>query len=206
MQPPIDAVVDIHPLEELAGALQRLAAALDDLLLSDGPDQKIARTVRLLAAKTLRTVGSVIEELDARHWNESVEAGLQAMATEYAALTGAAPHVRVRGSADQLPKTVTEVLRQVAGEALRTIDRHSRASVLLLSLDIDEGSVTLDIVDDGIDLQRRPVAAWASSADVALRRMGAAVHALGGSLVVQSLKPRGLRLRAVVPPAPVSAQ
>jgi signal transduction histidine kinase len=96
---------------------------------------------------------------------------------------------------------VADALRDIAVEALWNVDRHARASVLLLSLAVEDAGVRFDIVDDGVDVARRQVAAWGSSVDLGLRRMRRVVKAVGGRLALHSLQPRGLRQSVVVPSA-----
>lgn len=180
--------------------MQRLARHVDALLLSDdGLDRAELRSLRLLTTDALHALGAVVEHVDGPRWSSPLEAALRAIGAEYSAATGAATHIRVQGRVDRLSKDVAGAVRRVATEALRNVDRHARASFMLLSLEIDDDGVRLDIVDDGVDIAGRQVTAWGSAVDLGLRRMGRAMGSVGGTLTVHPLRPRGLRLRAVAP-------
>ncbi|MDQ3757590.1 MAG: hypothetical protein M3394_07060 [Actinomycetota bacterium] len=188
--------------DELGRALHRLARVLDELLLSGcSPRREHFETLRLLGTHVLHTLGSVADEEDRRRWGRSFEAGLRAAAENYGEATGAAPHVQIHGSADRLTLDVADAFRRVVSEALRNVDHHARASVLLVSLHVEDDGAVLDIVDDGVDLERRQVPEWNSSVELGLHRMARAMQAVGGNLSVHPLRPRGLRLCASAPVA-----
>jgi signal transduction histidine kinase len=190
------------PYEALGNALHRLTRVLDEVLLADREVRREElRMLRLLSTDALHAMGPVVEGLHGRRGDGSVEAALRAIAAEYAEATGAVVHVRVRGSVHGLGDEEGEAFRRVAREALGNVDRHARASVLLLALDVDDATTTLDIVDDGVGLAGRQVTEWGSSVDLGLRRMSRAMTAVGGTFSVHRLRPRGLRLHAVVPRA-----
>jgi signal transduction histidine kinase len=192
-------------LDELGNALVRLGRALDDLLLADGcPGRHQLRTARLVTTHALLVLQALAEEIESRRWRGPLEADLRGMAAEYARATGALTHVRAQGSSAALPDEVSGALRRVVLEALLNVGRHSRAGVVLLWLRVDEASVSLDVVDDGVDLPTRQSGAWRSSVDLGLRNMRRSMEAVGGGLTVHPLRPRGVRFHAAVPATPRS--
>jgi signal transduction histidine kinase len=177
-----------------------LARGLDVLLCDQQPaGHNDIRPLRLLVTEALHALDALVDDLQRPRWEASLEKGLRAAAAEYAAATGAVAQIDIRGSVDNVPDELAATLRLAVTEALRNVNRYSRAGFLLLSLDVRDTFVALDIVDDGVDLAARQAPAWGSAVELGLLRIQRAVQATGGRLTLHHLRPRGLRLRAVVP-------
>jgi signal transduction histidine kinase len=191
----------------LGDALQRLALAVDELLCAPGvPTRDEVRTLRLLSTEALHGLGAVVQEVNAQRWSGPLDDALRSMVADFALATGAASNVRIRGSLAHVTVEVVEAVRRVVGEALANVDRHARAGVLLVTLDVEGGTMDLDIVDDGVGLASRQAAVWGSSVELGLRRMHRAMRSIGGTLTVHPLEPRGLRLHAAAPTCPGGGQ
>jgi len=85
---------------------------------------------------------------------------------------------------------------------LVNVDRHARASGVVVTLTQLGESVRLAIRDDGVGLDQRQAADWRSAAHFGMRTMARAVEEVGGRFQVSTLAPRGLLAEAVVPMIP----
>ena len=187
-------------VQDMGDALQHLACTLDGLLLAEPePSRDGLRRVRLQVGAALCALAAVDAELHHARWKGPLDEDLRAIAAVHEEATGATSVVRVRGSLGGLAPDRTDALRRVAIEVVGSVCRHARGSYLLLALDAEHQRATLDIVDDGVDLERRQVAAWGSRVEVGLWRARQALRPVGGSLHLHPLRPRGLRVRATVP-------
>jgi signal transduction histidine kinase len=114
--------------------------------------------------------------------------------------------VRVDIEADKLPQSLPKeaalCIYRVAQEALRNISRHAKASIVQLSLALDDGGLLLAVSDNGSGFEpgaptRRPSLGHAS--------MRERIRLLKGKLDIQSIPGRGTTIRAWVPISEVPA-
>lgn len=68
--------------------------------------------------------------------------------------TGVEADLLVTGTESEMPSEVTETLHAVVHEALANIERHARATSVVLKLQLRSRSVTLTINDDGVGAPR----------------------------------------------------
>lgn len=185
--------------DALGNVLHRLARRVDDMLHDGSVPREDIRELRLLATRAIHLLGQAAQLAIGELWGRPVDEALEAMAAEYARLTGVILDLRLEGGVERLPEPVADVVRRVAVEALWNVDRHSRAGVMLLSVVVGEAGTVLEIVDDGVDIPTRQVPVWSSSVDVSMQRIRRTVRSVGGDVSVQALRPRGVRLKVRVP-------
>jgi signal transduction histidine kinase len=114
--------------------------------------------------------------------------------------------VRVDIEADKLPQSLPKeaalCIYRVAQEALRNISRHAKASIVQLSIALNDGGLLLAVSDNGSGFEpgaptRRPSLGHAS--------MRERIRLLKGKLDIQSIPGRGTTIRAWVPISGVPA-
>jgi signal transduction histidine kinase len=107
--------------------------------------------------------------------------------------------VELRAVPERLPEPVEAAAYFVVSEALTNVAKHARASTVSVSLACRDGSLVVEVDDDGAGgASSRPGSGLAGLAD--------RVHALDGRLTIESNAGRGTRLRAEIPYATVAAQ
>jgi PAS domain S-box-containing protein len=89
----------------------------------------------------------------------------------------------------KLPVETLDHIYRLAQEGLTNALRHADASLISLSLDIQQTAVTLEILDDGVGLQEA-----ASSTGMGLKLMRYRAHVLGGHVRVAPAPMRGTHL------------
>ncbi len=87
-------------------------------------------------------------------------------------------------------------LFRIAQESFTNIIKHARATSVHLSLDLDEGSVLLRIVDDGVGISQQRFNATGTHGLASMRHR---VRALGGSFEVSSPPSGGTMVAARIP-------
>jgi signal transduction histidine kinase len=93
---------------------------------------------------------------------------------------------------ERLPAPVEAAAYFVVSEALANAAKHAGASAVTIDVRCDEGSLVVDVEDDGRGgAQPRPGSGLAGLAD--------RVHALSGELAIESEPGRGTHLSARVP-------
>lgn len=111
---------------------------------------------------------------------------------EHTEATGLRVAVETRGTPRSLAPGVGFTLYRGAQEALTNVHRHARAANVTLNLEYTLDAVSLRIADDGV-----------GRADLALgnglRGLQERLGALGGSVSVEAVQPRGLSLTLRVP-------
>jgi GAF domain len=114
--------------------------------------------------------------------------------------TGIEADLVVSGAPGRLPIGVAEVLHTVGREALASVERHSKASAVLLGLRVGPRTVTLSIQDDGAGPSGRTAKRVADSAThFGLRGVGERVRRLGGTFVAKPVRDGGFVVRTRLP-------
>jgi PAS domain S-box-containing protein len=138
---------------------------------------------------------------------ESLEMeGLVAALTKQTASLHARHHIEVQtafGDEPRLPLAAKEALYRIAQEALNNIVKHARASRVEVRLELADGSVRLEIGDngEGFDPQGE------FPGHLGLRSMRERAEKAGGTLAVESTPGQGTRIliRIPVDPSPLSS-
>lgn len=192
--------------DELATTLQLLARRLDRLLEEDGPARvhDLLRSVRALTEDALESLEDVVEAMEVRRFPAvRIDRDLRRIGRKLAREDGGFVDVRCRGLIQELPGEFADVLLSAAREVLVHVRRHSRATVTVVWLAVDDADVVLDIRDDGVDLARLHREGKGSAPGLGLSAVVRLVQTVGGRLEVEAGRHRGVHFRVVVPSAPL---
>ena len=176
------------------GAQQRLLGIRLALRLARGELEKGGRAVDELLTEAESELAQTLDELRALargiHPAVLTEEGL-GPAVETLARRASVPVQIDRLPVDRLPSAVEAAAYFVTAEALANVAKHARASGVRISMRHADGSLFIDISDDGIG--------GADSAGSGLIGLRDRVEALNGRLRVEGSPGRGTRLRAEIP-------
>lgn len=154
-----------------------------------------------LSQKSLTELRRIVAALDPTELEGSALAGaLERMLAEAHAHSGIQTSLEVDLPPRALPTAVEVTLLRVAQSALANVRQHAAATTVAVRLHESEGSVGLDVIDDGSgfdpDAGDQPRAERTSYGLAAMR---ARVREQGGELHVQSGVGEGTRLRVRIP-------
>ena len=168
---------DVAGIREKLGELRAVAVdALDD----------VHRLIRDLRPSVLDDLGLVT--------------GLEWYAETRLQPAGILARVTVTGDEKRLPAEVETALFRIGQEAISNIAWHAQASNALIGLDFRNGTVTLEVEDDGVGFD---VASALEPSDTrrgwGILGMRERATLLGGTLEITSAPDDGTRVRATVP-------
>lgn len=156
--------------------------------------------LRGLAARAVSDVRSAVYALSFLHVRASgLVPSLRELVQQFGRATVVNAEFRAERRIPRLPKETESALFRMAHEALVNVDRHARATGVVVSLTASNGSVELSIRDDGVGLDQRQVADWQSAAHFGMRTMARAIEQAGGDFTVAPALPRGLLIKGTVP-------
>lgn len=188
-----------RPLDE---TLQLLALRVDALLFEGraAPVHEELRRVRLLVTEAHHVLRRVIDEMSRVGLEGApIDEALRLVASEFGRASDACLELRTTGKLDAVPARISDVVARVAREVLMGVERFGRASVVLLSLAVDDRNIVLEVKDDGVDLPQRHSPEWGSTVELSVSAMARLTRSLGGRFRVYAGHPRGLCLQAVLP-------
>lgn len=191
---------DLH--DTVGQSFYGIGLKLQDILIDvEDPElRKRLEAVRLLAARAVSDVRSAVYALSFMHVRaRGLVPSLKALANQFERTTGILTEFRVEGDVSRLPEEVESALYRAAHEALVNVERHARASGVVVVLAGREDRVDLTIRDDGVGLDQRQAPDWRSAAHFGMRMMARAIEEAGGRFNAHAAQPRGLLIRAVVP-------
>lgn len=189
---------------------QGFTSIVMNLEAAEGAFPKDAAAVRLHHEQIARTARESLEEARRLVWAlhpEALEEGslpeaLRVLAEGFSRENGAIATADVTGSPRPLPAELEVTLFRTTQEALSNVRKHAGANRAALTLSYMDGSVTLDVRDDGIGFdpdappERRTSA---SSGGYGLRAMRQRIEGVGGSLAVESEPGEGTTLVVELP-------
>ena len=157
--------------------------------------------VRSLSAEGVSDVRSAVYALSFLHVRkEGLVRSLRGLVREFSRSAGVEAALRlVRNDRRRIPDEIESVLYRVAHEALVNVDRHARATGVVVTLDIAKTEIALTIRDDGVGLDQRQAADWRSAAHFGLRMMARWIEESGGTFQALPTEPRGLAIHARIP-------
>jgi NarL family two-component system sensor histidine kinase LiaS len=118
-------------------------------------------------------------------------AAVSDLAEHWSQQSGIASQVKVEGTCAPSLK-VEEALFRIAQEALANSARHSQATEVDLTLTSEQDCCTLTVADNGQGFDSATV----QGKGIGLRSMQERIHAVGGTLVVESAQGKGTRVTA----------
>lgn len=119
---------------------------------------------------------------------------------EFQKKTGLEADLVESGTARRAPPEIAEVLHAVAREGLANVERHARATAVVVSLGFEPDAVTLTVQDDGVGASLLVLGTLADSATrFGLNGSRDRVQRVGGTLTVEPGDDEGFVLRARVP-------
>ena len=162
--------------------------------------------IRLLANQTLDEIDVLSHSVHPRVLNDlGLVAGLRMLARDIAT-NRTSVHVRVAAGHEDdlrgLGLDTSAALYRVAQEAIQNAMRHASASIVMVSVGVSNGVLSLTVDDNGVGFdvdaarQRRP--------GMGLFTMRQRMALIGGALHVDSARDRGTTVRAAMPVAPES--
>jgi two-component system NarL family sensor kinase len=120
---------------------------------------------------------------------------LGAMASEFASRTGLAIRTHFDDLPDGVSSEVVHTLYRIAQEALANASRHANPSNVSLDLNVENETVTLRTIDDGVGFQTPPKT---SAVGHGLANMRTRIDQVGGKLTIQNLV-QGAMVEAIIP-------
>ena len=141
---------------------------------------------------TVKEVRRTIFHLHRRPGEGDLRADLDALTAGARTMLGFAPKLEVEGDLRGVPDPVAFHVLAVVREALSNVARHAQASSVVVSVCVTDGTLSVDVKDDGIgigELTRRS----------GLANMQNRAQSLGGSLHVEALPRVGTKLSLSLP-------
>jgi signal transduction histidine kinase len=94
-----------------------------------------------------------------------------------------------------MSKDVAHEVSQIVREAATNVRRHAKATTLTCNIEEHQGTLRIDVIDDGIGFQmkRKPVG-------LGMLGMHERAHLIGATLAIQSEPERGSVVRLIIPP------
>jgi signal transduction histidine kinase len=123
----------------------------------------------------------------------SVEGQLRPLALNAGQQLGCTPRIAFEGPLETLDPAVVAALTAVADEALTNLVRHAYAGTIDVSVVLADGTLTLEVRDDGVGPNDEPTSGK-GLADMLLR-----AEALGGTFTIEPNDPMGTAVRWSVP-------
>ena len=180
-----------------------LSFGIDTALSASMPEDVRARLkdVKSLASRTLDGLHRVIFDLRPSILDDL---GLAAAVRWYAArhLTplGIAVHAEIEGLDERLPQEIEIPVFRAVQEALMNVARHSEAQSVLIQMSRRDGSLDVEIEDDGKGFVPASVAQPTESGKgLGLLGMRERIEILGGTLTIDSAPGEGARVAFSIP-------
>lgn len=188
---------DLH--DTVGQTMYGIGLKLQDILF-DVEDPAIAAKIadaRALAAKGVADVRSAVHALSFLQVRErGFLPSLRALTTQFSDATGIEAQFKVQGAIPRLREEVENALYRMTHEALVNVERHARATGVVITLVAARGGLTLSIRDDGVGVGQRDVRDWRSSSHFGMRMMSKLIEDEGGRFIARAGNPRGLLIEA----------
>lgn len=190
---------DLH--DTLGQTFFGIGLKLEELLVDVNDPDVVPRLreLRGLAAQAVADVRSAVYALSFLHVRaKGFIPSLRALTRQFSRATGVFAELRLEGKGFSVSEEVQEALFRMAHEALVNVDRHARATGVIVTMTAREDGLVLAIRDDGVGLDQRQAADWRSAAHFGMRMMARAIEEVGGTFRAANLEPRGMLVEATV--------
>jgi signal transduction histidine kinase len=185
--------------QALAAVGVSLEAALEDMPLT--PARWRLESLKLLVNQSLTDLHRVIYDLRPSILDDlGLSAAIHWLAEEHLRRTGVAVKVESYGIDERLPSEIETAVFRVIQEALSNIERHAEADAVLAQVSLENGTLSVEIEDDGKGFEPDTVGVTTGSArGLGLQGMRERVELMGGSFTLISSPGRGTRIAITVP-------
>lgn len=194
---------DIHDTIAQEISSIRLIAHAEMDRTTDEHAQQVLRQVEDLAAQSSRDVRRIIAALAPAELEDgALTAALRRLLTRLEEDTSIRGRVEVDETVPSLPAEVEVALLRTAQSALANVRQHSQASRVVVSLMDLDGSIRMDIVDDGVGMADPEARKRESESGFGLDFIGSRMRELGGELVIETTPGSGFAISATLPNNP----
>ncbi|GAA1863097.1 sensor histidine kinase [Brevibacterium marinum] len=200
---------DIHDTIAQEISSIRLIAHAEVDRTADEHASQVLRQVEDLAAQSSRDVRRIIAALAPAELEDgALTAAIRRLLTRLEDDTSISGRVEVDETLPSLPAEVEVALLRTAQSALANVRQHSQASRVVVSLMDLDGSIRMDIVDDGVGMADPGSRQRESESGFGLDFIGSRMRELGGELVIETTPGSGFAISATLPnnPTPASRQ
>lgn len=191
-------------LQDLAGrTFHEIALSVGKLIdnAETGELKNALAKIRNLAARAVvetRQAGYELSFLDLK--SKGFVRSVKSLGARFEKETGIPLGIKVDVETE-VSREVQTVLFKVIHEALTNVERHARASAVVISISTAEDRVGMTIRDDGVGLGQRQGRDWLSAAEFGIGIMARSVREIGGTFTMKQAEPRGIEIRVVAPTA-----
>ena len=191
--------------DETSQALTALVVGMETAAMAPEAErarfQKKLTELKELAVETLEDVHRLIYDLRPSVLDDlGLVAGLRWYADSRLQSAGVQVRVSVKGDEKRLPAEVESTLFRIGQEAISNATRHARATDVLMALDFQDGSITLEVKDDGVGFD---VASVTNSGGPrpgwGILGMQERATLLGGTLQIESEPGKGTHVKVSIP-------
>jgi signal transduction histidine kinase len=188
---------DLHDgvVQNLAGVAYSMTAVARNATLAPPESAALGHSAADVQ-EAIRALRSLLVEI---YPPNLAETGLLTALTDLLARVnarGVAASLRTGESVDELPATTTGLLYRITQEALRNVLTHAHATSVAVRVEADNGSATVDVIDDGVGFD--PDAAVGAE-HLGLRGLTDLVADVEGRLCVDSAPGKGTSVHATIP-------
>jgi signal transduction histidine kinase len=190
-----------HITQLLCAVLVRSQALAERISTRDGPSKREAINLREMLGRTAGEVERISRSLRPGVLNElGLVAVLRDTTRSFADRTGVSLKLTCVRLARRLPADTELTLYRILQEALRNVEKHSRARRISVELTRRGDIVRLAIHDDGIGFDaNRPLANRKGKRGLGLVSIRERAAYVGGALNVKSAPGKGTTIRAQIP-------
>lgn len=189
---------DLHDsvAQLITGMGMRLATCV-----ADAPDQKWRDRMQELLAMASQGSndirGAISSLLFLQVGRDGLVASLAELVRKFDSAAGFAARLHIVGGEPQLEPAEADALFRIAHEALANAERHARASLVSVTLSLEEDGVLLRVRDDGVGLGSRDPFGHRPG-HFGVRGMRQVIESVGGSLSITTAEPRGVIVEASI--------
>jgi signal transduction histidine kinase len=183
--------------QRLAMLALGLGIAADNV--SESP-QEAARQLQVLS-NDVSNIGGDLHTLSHRLHSASLESlGLVPSVSAYCREFSAKQGIRIEFTHDQVPRNISPdaalCVYRIVQEGLRNVKKHSRASCAQVRIDVVEGTMHLQVRDQGAGFNPREI--WTHDG-LGTRTMAERAHLLGGRFEIRSKTGKGTSIDVQLP-------
>ncbi|WP_366933980.1 sensor histidine kinase [Brevibacterium renqingii] len=191
---------DIHDTIAQSISSIRLIAHAEAERTADDHAGQVLVQVEDLAAQSSRDVRRIIAALAPAELEDgALTAAIRRLLTRLEEDSSIRGRVEVDETFPPLPAEAEVALLRTAQSALANVRQHSQASRVMVSLMDAEGSIRMDIVDDGVGMAEPQERSRSSESGFGLDFIAARMRELGGELVIESAQGSGFAISAILP-------